>query len=128
MRHSKKWQAKELEDHNEENSALVGHSSSSKPPTRNPPSEIITDLHMDLTLSDSENEDDIEITNMSKAVKNKLLSSKISRETNRIISSISTVAKSTNTEPLIILSPDEVLEFEDGLTLLSFDKNAGPLA
>ena len=29
--------------------------------------------------------------------------------------------KRTNTEPLIILSTDEVLEFEDGLTLLSYN-------
>ena len=60
---------------------------------------------------------------MSKALDSKLLASKISRETNTVISSISTVDKSTNIEPLIILSPNEVLEFEDGLTLLSYDEN-----
>ena len=40
-----------------------------------------------------------------------------------MISCITTVDKTTNTEPLIALSPDEVLELKDGFTIATFDKN-----
>ena len=33
------------------------------------------------------------------------------------------VDKATNTEPLIILSPDKVINFQDGLTSASFQKS-----
>ena len=122
VRHSKKCLSKELED-SSENSAPNNPSTSSLPPTGNPPSEAITNLHMDLTLSDSDSDNDIEITKTAKTLENQLLSSKMSRETNTEISSLLTVDKSTNTEPLIILSPDEVIDLQDGLTLLSYDKN-----
>ena len=32
------------------------------------------------------------------------------------------IDKDTNTDPLIILTPDEVIKFRDGLTIASFDK------
>ena len=53
----------------------------------------------------------------------KILSSKISREVNTDVSNVHMEDKSTNTEPLIVLSPDEVIEMKDGLTIATFTKN-----
>ena len=36
---------------------------------------------------------------------------------------VHTAEKATNPEPLIILSPDELIEFSDGLTITLFDKS-----
>ena len=43
--------------------------------------------------------------------KSKIIGNTVSRQTNTDISNISTCNKSTNTEPLIMISPDEILEF-----------------
>ena len=79
----------------------------------------ITDVHMDLTISDSD--EDIDLT--AKKLENNLLSSKMTRETNTTISCTEMIDKAVNTDPLIILSPDEVLQFQDGLTIASFTEN-----
>ena len=81
----------------------------------------ITNVYIDLTLSDSENEDE-SLKNIAR-VENDLLCTRMSRETNTQISCLEMVDKATNTEPLIILTPDEVVAFQDGLTVASFKES-----
>ena len=100
----------------------------STPQSRNPtniqdaPTMDITNVYMDLTLSDSENEDESLTRNIAK-VENDLLCTRMSRETNTQISCLEMVDEATNTEPLIILTPDEVVAFRDGLTIASFKES-----
>ena len=90
-------------------------------PSQNEPSQDITNVYMDLTVSDSEEEPDIP-PNKGKMLENDLLCSRMSRETNTTLSGLHTANKATNTDPLIILTPDEVTEFQDGLTIATFQK------
>ena len=84
-------------------------------PNRAPISTIIEDL----TLSDS----DEEVTShMGRQIENQLLTTKMSRQTNTDISCTQMVDKSTNTEPLIVITPDEILDLGEKLSLLTFDK------
>ena len=89
---------------------------------KNAPSTDITNVYMDLTLSESENEDET-LTNGITKVENDLLCTRMSRETNTQIGCLQMVDKSTNSEPLIILSSDEVVAFQDGLTIASFKES-----
>ena len=72
VRHSKKCLSKELED-NSENSAPNNLSTSRLPTTGNPPFEAITNLHMDLTLSDSDSDNDIKFTKTGKSLENQII-------------------------------------------------------
>ena len=133
-RHTKK--CLEQSQHNDQENSptqppVFTTSTSQSPSTsqsRNPaniqdaPTMDITNVHMDLTLSDSENEDE-PLTKTIVKVENDLLCIRMSRETNTQISCLEMVDKATNTEPLIILSPDEVVAFQDGLTIASFKES-----
>ena len=74
----------------------------------------------DLTISDSEDE---ELSKMAKAVENQILVNSVSRQTNTDITCLEMVDKATNTEPLIVISPDEILDLGNKLSLLTFEKN-----
>ena len=87
---------------------------------KNAPSNAITDVMQDLTVSDSEDE---EVAAMASKIESKLIGNTVSRQTNTDISNISTCDKSTNTEPLIVITPDEILELGEKLSLLTFDKS-----
>ena len=87
----------------------------------NPPMHPqIIQLHKDLLISSDSDSVDNDLTALSRKLENDLICSKMTRETNTDSSSIKMVDKATNTEPL---SPDEILETEKGLSLLSFNKN-----
>ena len=47
----------------------------------------------------------------------------MTRETKITITCLEMVDKVVNTDPLIILSPDEVLQFQDGLTIARFTES-----
>ena len=47
---------------------------------------------------------------------------KILRQTNTEISCLKKVDSATNTEPLIVISPDEIIELVERLLLVTFDK------
>ena len=85
-----------------------------------PPKANLNTVIEDLTLSDSKEED---TTPMGKEVENQILTSSISRQTNTEISCLKMVDKATNTEPLIVISPDDILELGEKLSLLTFDKS-----
>ena len=68
----------------------------------------ITNVHMDLTLSDSENEDESLTKNIAK-VENDLLCTRMSRETNTQISCLETVDKATNTPGEMVTMNDHGL-------------------
>ena len=44
-------------------------------------------------------------------------------ETNTNSVRIHTCDKATNTEPLIVISPDELIKFQDGLTIATFNES-----
>ena len=100
-------------------SPLLDHPSTSREVPHNAPSNAITDVIQDLTDSDSE---DAEIASMASKIESKLIGNTVSRETNTAIN-ISTCDKSTNAKPLIVISPDEILELGEKLPLLTFDKS-----
>ena len=81
------------------------------------------DLTKDLALS-SESETSITDCIMANHL-NKLLTDKPTRSigVNTDSSRVHTEDKSTQTDPLIILTPDEIVEFRDGLTIASFTNN-----
>ena len=74
----------------------------------------------DLALSDSEHEPDSDLNIMAHHL-NTLLQNTKNVETNTDSSRVHTCDKRTNTKPLIVLSPDELIEFKDGLTIVSFN-------
>ena len=71
-------------------------------------------------MSDSEEDD--ELQKMADKLESKLIQSTVSRQVNTDISNVTTEEKSTQTEPLIVISPDEILELGEKLSLLTFDK------
>ena len=79
----------------------------------------------DLALSESETSiTDTEIGSMDQHLNSILTKNQIrSVSTNTKSSSLSTCDKSTQTEPLIVLSSDEVTCFKDGLTIVTFQKS-----
>ena len=79
VRLTKKCLTVDLTKGDDENNPPAGPSTSRDPPPPNAPSEAITILHQDLTMSDSDDEDEV-VTRQSRALENQILSSKISRE------------------------------------------------
>ena len=71
----------------------------------------------DLALSDSEHETDSDLNIMAHHLNTLLLNQNTRNvETNTDSSRVHTSDKSTNTEPLIVLSPDELIEFKERWT------------
>ena len=120
IKHSKKCLINKLNEGCEENQPPMDHPSTSREVPNNAPSNAITDVIQDLTVSDSEDE---EVAAMASKIESKLIGNTVSRQTNTDISNISTCDKSTNTEPLIVITPDEILELGQKLSLLTFDKS-----
>ena len=78
----------------------------------------------DLYISDSEYEPDSDLNIMAHHLNTLLLNQNTRNvETNTDSSIVHTCDKSTNTEPLIVLSPDKLIEFKDGLTIASFNNS-----
>ena len=78
----------------------------------------------DLALSDSEHESHSDLNIMAHLLNTLLLNQNTRNvETNTDSSRVHTFDKSTNTEPLIVLSPDKLIEFKDGLTIASFNNS-----
>ena len=76
----------------------------------------------DLALSDSKHEPDSVLNIMVHHLNTVLLNQNTRNvETNTDSSRVYTCDKSTKTEPLIVLSPDKLIEFKDGLTIASFN-------
>ena len=120
IKHSKNCLKNKLNEGCEENQPPLDHPSTSREVPYNAPSNAITDVIQDLTVSNSEDE---EIAAMASKIRSKLIGNTVSRQTNTDISNISTCDKSTNTEPLIVISPDEILELGEKLSLLTFEKS-----
>ena len=82
------------------------------------------DLTKDLALSSSDSDTSI-TENIMASHLNKLLTEKHTRsiEVNTDSSRIHSEDKATQTEPLIILTPDEISQFRDGLTIATFTNN-----
>ena len=75
----------------------------------------------DLTLSDSDEDNDQVLNIMANHLNAKLLLAPTrSIETNTDLVRVFTADKATSTEHLIILSPDKLISFKDGLTIASF--------
>ena len=84
----------------------------------------VTMIASDLALSDSETSiTEIEVGVMSDHLTSLITKNQIrSVSTNTEVSSLSTCDKATQTEPLIVHNPDEVISFKDGLTIATFQK------
>ena len=84
----------------------------------------VTMIASDLALSESETSiTEIEVEVMSNHLNSLITKNQIrSMSTNTDSSSLSTCEKATQTEPLIVLTPDEIITFKDGLTIASFQK------
>ena len=79
----------------------------------------------DLEISDSEDESDPVIDIMTQHLNSQLLGHHTRNvETNTDSVRVHTCDKATNTEPLIVISPDELIKFQDGLTTVNFQNNA----
>ena len=120
IKHYKICLKKSLNKGLEENQAPTEIPSTSNIPMPNAPSETLTRVIQDLTVNDSE--DDDELQKMADKLESKLIQNTVSRQVNTDISNVTTEEKSTQTEPLIVISPDEVLELGEKLSLLTFDK------
>ena len=78
----------------------------------------------DLEISDSDDEPDPALNIMAQHLNSQLLGQYTRNvETNTDSIRVHTCEKATNTEPLIILSPDELIKFQDGLTIASFNES-----
>ena len=74
----------------------------------------------DLAIRDPESEPDTSINVMVQHLNRQLLGQHTRNvETNTDSVRVHTEDKATNTEPLIVLSPDELIKFQDGLTIAS---------
>ena len=120
IKHSKICLKNSLNKGLDENQTPTVIPSTSNAPMPNAPSEALTRVIQDLTVSDSE--EDEELQKMADKLEGKLIQNTVSRQVNTDISNVSTEEKSTQTEPLIVISPDEVLELGEKLSLLTFDK------
>ena len=75
----------------------------------------------DLTLSNSDEDNDQELNIIVNHLNAQLLLTPTrSIETNTDSTRVFTADKVTNTEPLIILSPDGLISFKDGLTIVFY--------
>ena len=78
----------------------------------------------DLEINDSEDESDPVINIMTQHLNSQLLGHHTRNvETNTDSIRVHTCDKATNTEPLIVLSPDELIKFQDGLTIATFNES-----
>ena len=78
----------------------------------------------DLEISDSEDESDPVIDIMTQHLNSQLLGHHTrNMETNTDSVRVHTCDKATNTEPLIVISPDELIKFQDGLTIATFKES-----
>ena len=120
IKHSRICLMNKLEDNDSSTNDIPSQAKNSTPQlTQAGHSTPVSTIMEDLTLSDS----DEVISQMGKKVENQLLSNSMSRQTNTEISCLEMVDKATNTEPLIVISPDEILDLGNKLSLLTFDKN-----
>ena len=85
----------------------------------------LDEVRGDLAISsDSDNDSDPEINIMAHHLERQLIGhSTRNVQTNTESVRVHTCEKATNTEPLIVLSPDELLHFQDGLTIASFTES-----
>ena len=93
----------------------------------NQPNRQMEDLdvvRVDLALCDSDQETDSDLNIMAHHVNTLLLNQNPRNvERNTDSSRVHTCDKSTNSEPLIVLTPDELIEYRHGLTIVSFNNS-----
>ena len=88
-------------------------------------SDGLDEVRGDLVISsDSDNDNDPEINIMAHHLERQLIGHPTRNvQTNTESVRVHTCDKATNTEPLIVLTPDELLNFQDGLTIASFTES-----
>ena len=77
----------------------------------------------DLEVSDSDDESDPVVNIMAQHLNSQLLGHHIRNVETTDSVRIHTCDQATNTEPLIVISPDELIKFQDGLTIATFNES-----
>ena len=78
----------------------------------------------DLEVSDSDDESDPVLNTMAQHLNSQLLGHHMRNvESNTDSVRIHTYDKATNTEPFIVISPDELIKFQDGLSIAAFNES-----